>query len=79
MSDFYYDGPIVLTARYDSGPARSEVWLKWTTGEGDLASALVEALGIDEGSLVASDKAVEVHARVRVSFDSYRAELRDEA
>jgi hypothetical protein len=72
MTDFYYDGPIVLTARYEFGP-RSAVWLKWKIGENDLASALVEVLGIDEESMAESGESVEVRAQVRVSFDPYRA------
>jgi hypothetical protein len=77
VTDFYYEGPIVLSTYYESGPL-STVWLKWADGDGDLATSLIEALGLDEESMAESGKPVEVHARVRVSFDPYRARLRGE-
>lgn len=77
MTDLYYDGPMALTARFESGP-QSTAFLKWRDGESDLASSLLEALGLDEEALAESGEAVEVHARVRVSFDPYRARLRGE-
>lgn len=79
MTDFYYDGPVVLTTTYENGPS-SEVWLKWKNdGESDLASAIVEALGIDEESMAETHQEVEVHARVRITFDPYRAMHRGES
>jgi hypothetical protein len=78
MTDFYYDGLITLHAFWNMGP-QAAVHLNWTPDEDDLASLLIERVGLDKESMATEGVGVELRARVHITLDPYRAKKRGEA